>query len=72
MRIVGNKLTEKQWEQVFLARCRSKQGEKISREENDLCVAAFNEDKARYSAMSQDVFNETVPFGSPAKYRSTP
>lgn len=62
-----NKLTEDDWAAVLVARCQSKQGRPISKEESALCEAAFKSDEERYMAMEIDVFNATVPFGSSVK-----
>jgi hypothetical protein len=58
------KLSEEQWARVFEARCKSKQGQKISEEERVLLDAAHEQDEKRYAAMDLDVFNATSPFGS--------
>lgn len=58
------KLTEKDWQLVFKARCESKQGRALTPEARALVEAAWREDKERYAAMERDVFNATVPFGS--------
>jgi len=57
-------LTENDWIKVFAARCQSKQGRAISKEERALLDAAYKSDKDRYAAMNKDIFNATVPFGS--------
>ena len=57
------KLTEREWEEVFRARCRSKQGH-ASQADHDLCERAWREDEERYGAMHADVFDATVPAGS--------
>ena len=61
------KLTEEEWRRVFQLRCRTKQGQEISKEELALTATAFREDPKRYSALEVDVFNATVPFGSTAR-----
>lgn len=63
------KLTDDSWEKVFLIRCRSKRGESITKSELALCSRARHEDPTRYKAMSSDVFDATVPFGSTAKMK---
>jgi hypothetical protein len=63
------KLTEEDWAKVFIARCQSKQGKTITKEERILVDAAFKEDLNRYSAMEKDVFNATVPFGSVVRWK---
>jgi hypothetical protein len=62
-------LSEREWRQVFAARCRSKCGERLSDEERELVDAAFASDKKRYAEMELDVFDATVPFGSGARAR---
>jgi hypothetical protein len=57
-------LTEGEWRKVFAARCKSKQGQELSKEERNLVDAAYKADGQRYGAMDIDVFNATVPFGS--------
>ncbi len=53
------KLTEREWDEVFLARCRSKEG-RASQADHELCVRAWKEDEARYSAMESGVFDATA------------
>ena len=56
-------MNDREWREVFHARCRSKRG--ISSEQDrELCARAYEEDPERYAAMSEDVFVETAPFGS--------
>jgi len=62
-------LTEAEWATVFRSRCKSKQGQTLTDKERALVEAAFNSDQTRYASMEADVFNETVPFGSTAKWR---
>lgn len=62
-------LTESDWAAVFRARCSSKQGQALSREQRALVDAAYAEDPERYAALEPDVFNATVPFGSAARWR---
>lgn len=62
------KLTEDDWAKVFAARCQSKQGRPISKEDRVLVDAAWEEDPKRYGAMDPDVFNATVPFGSTKRW----
>jgi hypothetical protein len=57
------KLTEQEWQEVFRARCRSKEA-RASQADHDLCNRAWKEDLKRYGAMEPDVFDATVPFGS--------
>lgn len=57
-------LTDAQWREVFRIRCLSKRGLGLSSEDRNLIDAAWKSDPVRYEAMSTDVFNETVPFGS--------
>ena len=64
------KLTDREWDAVFVARCRSKRGERLTDEERILVHAAYAEDQKRYRAMETDVFNATVPFGSGAKWKT--
>lgn len=63
------KLTDAEWLKVFQLRCRSKQGQEISKEDRALVDAAFNEDPERYGALEPEVFDATVPFGSTARWR---
>lgn len=63
------KLTKDEWSKVFTARCKSKQGQSLTKEERELVDRAWNTDKKRYSAMEADVFNATVPFGSNVRWR---
>lgn len=58
------RLAEEQWREVFKIRCRSKRGERISIEETALLGQALKSDASRYSVMSSEVFNATVPAGS--------
>ena len=60
-------LTESEWTAVFSARCLSKRGFPLTDEQRDLCTRAHATDAKRYSAMTNDVFNTTVPFGSSAR-----
>ncbi|HEY8309997.1 MAG TPA: hypothetical protein VIG47_05540 [Gemmatimonadaceae bacterium] len=64
-----SKLTEEQWNEVFAARCQSKQGKKLYHEQLALISLAYAEDPERYKAMEKDVFNATVPFGSDTKIK---
>lgn len=61
------KLTEDDWAEVFLVRCKAKQGQPLTKEESALCNVAFESDNERYKMMEKDVFNATVPFGSNVK-----
>ena len=58
------KLTDREWDRVFQARCRSKQGQLISDDDRALLMAAFNENPERYSALGPAVFEATLPFGA--------
>lgn len=62
-------LTEEEWRRVFRARCQSKQGQRVSDEDRALLDRAFNTDEERYAAMTGDVFDATVPFGSSARWK---
>lgn len=48
-------LTEADWQAVFRARCKSKQGQGLTPEE-------------RYGAMEPGIFDATVPFGSTSRW----
>lgn len=61
-------LTEAEWAKVFRARCKSKQGQARTDEEQTLIEAAFKSNRKRYCEMEPEVFNATVPFGSGAKW----
>lgn len=63
-------LTEAEWERVFMARCRSKRGCRLTDDEQGLIEQAWVADRRRYRAMAQDVFDATVPFGSTRKWRA--
>jgi hypothetical protein len=63
------KLTEEEWRRLFQMRCRSKQGQELSKKDRALMHAAFKEDPDRYGSMEADVFDATVPFGSNVKAR---
>lgn len=58
------KLTDSDWSRVFTLRCKSKQGQALREDELRLCETAFAEDRERYSALTEPVFNTTKPFGS--------
>ena len=62
-------LTEREWREVFTARCKSKQGQTLTDHERDLVDAAFASDEKRYGEMEPDVFDATVPFGSLARWK---
>lgn len=62
-RAVG-KLSDAAWQDVFQLRCKSKSGGTLSKAEQALVEAAFQEDETRYGDMEIAVFNATVPFGS--------
>lgn len=62
-------LTDTEWAQVFRARCKSKRGGGLTAEEFALITAAHTSDRKRYVDMDEDVFNETLPVGSTAKYK---
>ena len=64
------KLTEKEWQAVFAARCKSKQGRGLTPAEQALVNRAFAEDEDRYGDMERDVFNATVPFGSNVRWNA--
>lgn len=66
------KLTDVEWQKVFNLRCNSKRGYPLSEDEQALCERAHAEDPKRYGAMNADVFNETVPAGSNARYGAGP
>jgi hypothetical protein len=57
-------LTELEWCQVFVARCKSKKGETLSDVQRELVDAAYKADRKRYRGMERAVFNATAPFGS--------
>lgn len=57
-------ITEEGWLLVSKLRCRSKQGERLSPQEHELCFQAWREDHDRYCDMDQQVFEATKPFGS--------
>lgn len=69
MRRKNKKLTEAEWNKVFTARCKSKQGQPLSEEERDLVDVAYKTNPKRYSALEPAVFNATVPFGSSVRWR---
>jgi hypothetical protein len=58
------KLSDAEWRDVFELRCKSKSGDALSKAEQALVEAAYQEDETRYRDMEIDVFNATVPFGS--------
>jgi hypothetical protein len=58
------KLSDAEWRDVFELRCKSKSGDALSKAEQALVEAAYQEDETRYGDMEIDVFNATVPFGS--------
>lgn len=62
------RLTEAEWREVFVLRCRSKRGERVLPEDHRLCERAFRENLERYKTMDADVFDATVPFGSAARW----
>ena len=62
-------LTEAEWDLVFRARCKSKQGQPLTAEEQALVNVAYTTDVKRYGAMEREVFNATVPFGSSAEWK---
>lgn len=64
------KLTDVEWRKVFDLRCNSKRGSRLSEIDQALCERAYAEDPKRYGAMNADVFNETVPAGSNARYKA--
>ena len=47
-----------------VARCKSKQGQRLTDTERELIDAAWESDPTRYSSLEPDVFNATAPFGS--------
>lgn len=57
-------LTELEWEAVFLARCKSKEGRLLTDAERLLLDVAYVNDRARYAALNDRVFEATRPFGS--------
>ena len=57
-------LTAAEWQLVFHLRCRAKQGQALSGDDNALLNRAFKEAPERYTALDVDVFNATVPVGS--------
>ena len=61
------KLSAPEWYEVFQLRCKSKSGGPLSKAEQALVEAAYQEDEARYADMATGVFNATVPFGSRAR-----
>lgn len=58
------KLSDAEWRDVFQLRCKSKSGDSLSKAEQALVEAAYQEDETRYGDMEIDVFNATVLFGS--------
>lgn len=62
-------LTEMDWEKVFRAKCKSKQGQTLTDEERTLVEAAFQADANRFRDLEGEVFNATVPFGSSARWK---
>jgi hypothetical protein len=64
-----HKLTDDQWREVFRIRCRCRRGDVTTVRELDLVGRAYKENHKRYSAMNEDVFDATVPFGSTVRAR---
>lgn len=52
------------WSKVFELRCRTKSGQRLTPEEQQLVEAAHAADPKRYAALTADVFEATKPFGS--------
>ncbi len=69
MKRAAAKLTESEWSTVFRARCKGKQGQRLTDEEQALVDRAWETDRKRYAKMEADVFDATVPFGSGARYK---
>ena len=63
------KLTEAEWLNVFKLRCRTRRGERLTDPETDLVERAHVEDRERYRALDKDVFEETLPVGSTARWK---
>lgn len=52
------------WDRVFDVRCKSKRGERLTEAELELVKRAHAEDRARYAALDDRVFEATKPFGA--------
>jgi len=56
-------------ERCFEIRKRSKRGEHVTQEEHEFCQFMFKEYPDWYGTSERKVFEETLPFGSNAKWR---
>lgn len=56
-------------ENIIDLRKRSKRGERLSKEEHELCRVAWEKYPEWYKETEERVFNETVPFGSNVRYK---
>ena len=64
------RLSDSDWERVFAARCKAKQGQTLTDAEHTLVRLAFAMDRKRYNALAGPVFDATAPFGSTRARRS--
>lgn len=60
----STRVTEAEWREVFQLRCQSKRGHRLSAEELSLCERAMKQDRKRYVAMDDEIFEKTAPFGA--------
>lgn len=54
-------------ERCFKIRCRSKRGEYTSPEDSDFCAKMYKKYPDWYGSINLRVWNETRPFGAPAR-----
>lgn len=57
-------MTEEERNKVFELRCKSKSGEKITKKELGYLMEMYKKSPLEYSAMNDQVFQATKPFGS--------
>ena len=57
-------MTEEERNKVFELRCESKSGKKITKEELAYLIKMYKKFPLEYSAMNDEVFQATKPFGS--------
>jgi hypothetical protein len=71
-RSVVEKLTEDQWREVFLYRCRKQRGEVLEAGEVAIVGRAFEEDFGRYAAMFPDILGAVDPAYAAARAKMFP
>lgn len=64
MKVIMEKMSEKNKLKLFRIKCRSKRGDYVSEEEHAFCREMFKKYRAEYGNDEKEIFENTKPFGS--------